>query len=132
MHKDVRGEYNKLLGEETATAALNTDKEVRKALSELGIDSLINNPSIENKVGLRDALSTLFATANRAKGANEAVKIDNAFKGLRDIFKSQPDRLKEIETAYSKVSNKMRQAYLSDIQQVTIHSLLIQPVLTGP
>lgn len=113
--KEVRSKYNELLGQETADAALATDRQVRTSLGEMGVDSLINDSSIENKINLRDQLSKLLYKANTAKGANESVKIEEAFKGLKDIYKSNPKKLAEVESAFASVKDKMRQAYLSDI-----------------
>lgn len=114
-HRDVRRTYNDLLGEETANAALETDKKVRTSLAEMGVDSLINDSGIENKINLRDQLAKLMYKANTAKGANESVKIEEAFKGLKDIYKNNPEKLKEVTNAFENVKDKMRQAYLSDI-----------------
>lgn len=113
--KEVRGKYNDMLGKTTADAALETDKQVRRSLAEMGVDSLVGDASIENKINLRDQLAKLMYKANTAKGANESVKIEEAFKGLKDIYKNNPEKLKEVEGAFAKVKDKMRQAYLSDI-----------------
>lgn len=111
----VKDTYNDLLGQETAKAAMETDQTVRKALAELGVDSLVRDSGIENKVDLRDKLARVMASANTAKGASEAVKVENAFKGLKEIYKNNPDKLREVTAAFNSVKDKMRQAYLSDV-----------------
>lgn len=115
ISKEVKADYNKLLGEKTAEQALATDKQVRGSLAELGVDSLIGDSSIENKVNLTDKLSRLLYKANTAKGADETVKVEEAFRGLKDIYKDNPDKLRSVEAAFNTVKDKMRQAYLSDI-----------------
>lgn len=115
LSKNVRGNYNELLGKEAAENALKTDEEVKKSLAELGIDSLIGDNSTVNKIKLRDALANIFATSQTAKGAKDSVKIENAFEGLRRVFKDQPEEKAKIEQVYEKVKEHMRQAYLSDI-----------------
>lgn len=112
---EVKDTYNKLLGDEVAKTAMSTDKSVRKSLAELGVDSLITDSGIENKVNLRDKLSKLMATANTAKGASESVKVENAFNGLKEVYKNDPVKLNEVTAAFDQVKDKMRQAYLADI-----------------
>lgn len=115
LAKETRKEYNELLGEETAKQALQTDQTVRKALSELGVESLVGDASIENKVGLRDKLARIMATANAPKGATESLKVRDAFSALESIYKNNPAKMAEIKAVKDEVSDKMRQAYLSDI-----------------